>query len=75
MHSTKQIIKNLKDLNKKPNKQLERTGDNLPFLLLFAGGTMDLVATNFNVLEDFQIAIEELVKNKKSILPYLKSNF
>ena len=34
---------------------------------------MDLIAPNYNVLESFQNAVEELVKQKKSIYPLLKN--
>ena len=71
-NSSKQIIKNIKDLNKKPNKVIDKRSDNLPFQLLHSGGCLDLVAPNFNELEDFQNAIDELVKQKKSIYAYLK---
>ena len=71
-HSSKQVIKSIKELNKKPNKQIERIGENLPFILLHHAGSLDLVAPNFNVLEDFQNAIDELVKQKKNIYSYLK---
>lgn len=65
-------MKSIKDQIKKPNKQVEKAGDSLPFILLYGGGSMDLIAPNYNTLENFQNAVEELVKQKKTIYPFLK---
>jgi hypothetical protein len=70
--SWKKFIKSIKYQYKKPNKLIENLGINTPFILLYQGGILDLVATTFNLLEDLQIGIEELIKHKKRIYELLK---
>lgn len=75
-NSAKQIIKNKKNLTKKPNSEIEKLVQNdfIPFTILHSEGSMDVIAPNFAIFSTFQTALEELIKQKKSIIPYLKLN-
>ena len=63
-----------KNLTKKPNSEIERLVQNeyVVFTVLHTEGTLDLIAPNFAVFSTFQIAMEELIKQKKNIYSYLK---
>lgn len=72
--SAKLVIKNKKNLTKKPNSEIEKLVQNeyVVFTVLHTEGTLDLIAPNFAVFSTFQIAMEELIKQKKNIYSYLK---
>ena len=70
--SSRKFIKSIKYQYKKPNKLIVNLGINTPFILLYQGGILDLVATTFNLLEDLQIGIEELIKHKNRVYELLK---
>ena len=65
--SSRKFIKSIKYQYKKPNKLIENLGINTPFILLYQGGILYIVAPTFNLFEDFQIAIDELIKRKNRI--------
>ena len=70
--SSKKFIKSIKYQYKKPNKVIDNLCKNTPFMLLYQGGILDIVAPTFNLFEDFQIAIDELIKRKNTIYELLK---
>ena len=72
--SAKLVIKSKKSFTKKPNSEIEKLvqSEFIVFTVVHTEGSIDLIAPNFAVFSTFQIALEELIRQKKKGYSYLK---